>query len=49
MFALAVELRRLPEEIRAMPHSDYVGLVEFYGIRAMWADLHDRAARQKGR
>lgn len=26
-----------------MPNSDFVGLVEFYNIRSMWADLAAKA------
>lgn len=45
MFALADRLHKTPAEIRAMPHRDLVGLVEYYNIAAMWADLKARASR----
>lgn len=45
VFGLADRLRKLPQEIRAMPHSDYVGLVNYYHVKGVLEDLAARTAQ----
>lgn len=49
MFVLADRLRKLPQEIRDMSHSDYVGLLNFYHVKGVLEDMHARAAHQRAR
>lgn len=44
VFGLAERLRKLPQEIRDMPHRDFVGLLNFYHVKGVLDDLaHDTA------
>lgn len=44
LYVLADRTGRLPAEIRAMPHRDYVGLVNYYHVKGVLEDMHRRAA-----
>lgn len=45
LYVLCDRLRKTPAEMRAMPHSDYVGLLNFYHVKGVLEDMHRRAAQ----
>ena len=47
IFVLADRLKCLPHEIRAMPNRDLVGLVNYYQVKGILADLQTKTEEHR--